>query len=292
MVQAHQDIGAGNILPSSIIHRPSVVLDFRELADVYALRTLYDFLTADSAPYDVVFQWGEEGHERAKAVLKNCRRASKSELADVVISVISDVSKPPREKKTLSIDIAILKNSVQPLTEQEKLELRAKYGIVSERPILVVGYADDSQKMNALSREVGEHAEVYLVGDPILKDLPSEINAHVHVVNKWGILKDYYAMADVAINGRNLRESSATLHNFVEATEGGPLFMVRPGNTAQYGYKQLVAAGVIREFAEFDELVKALKAELAGGARSKIQSSEARAKHLQRTRAAYSHGLK
>jgi len=116
-------------------------------------------------------------------------------------------------------------------------------------------------------------------------NLSPEAKSKVHIIDKYGVLKDYYAMANVAINAHNL-QYTPSLHNFVEATEGGPLFMVPSTKTAQYGYKQLVNAGAIVECKDLDDLVRKVEGFLRNF-EDNTTVIEARARHLNLSRENY-----
>jgi len=121
------------------------------------------------------------------------------------------------------------------MSDQDKMELKQKYGVDSQGPIGVIGYAESSLYVKKVVKAVSKYATVYLVGRNNIDhyDFSTEEKSNVHAVETKGVLRDYYAMADVAINDRNLVGSYETLHNFVEATEGGPLFMVHPTKRSQ-----------------------------------------------------------
>lgn len=267
----------------------NLLLHVRELADLYALKTLYDYLAQKRAEGSLdakVFFGGSIYSERSREVLQNAptRDQFQNSSIDAVVSFYSDIG----GGGDLEIDISILKNSVAPMSNGEKAELKQKYGVKSKEPVLVIGYASPSPDVVEVVEAASKHATVYLVGYGKKEDyhLSPEAKAKVHVVDKHGVLKDYYAMADVAINANNLRHLSAPLHNFVEATEGGRLFMIPSSNLAQYGYRQLVNAGVIVECTDLDDLVGKVEDSLRNfNGNSRVV--EARARHLMQTRDTY-----
>ncbi len=267
----------------------NLLLHVRELADLYALKTLYDYLAKTRADGNLdvrVFFGGSIDSERSREVLQNAptRDQFQNSSIDAVVSCYSDIG----GGGDLEIDISVLKNAVAPMSKEEKAELKQRYGVKSKEPVLVIGYASPSPDVVKVVEAASKHATVYLVGYGKKDDyhLSPEAKDKVHVVDKHGVLKDYYAMADVAINANNLRHSSAPLHNFVEATEGGRLFMIPFSNLAQYGYRQLVNAGVIAECTDLGDLVDRVQDTLRNFDGNE-RVIEARARHLTRTRDAY-----
>lgn len=262
-----------------------LLLNVRELADLYALKTLYDYLTDTSFDARLFFSGSSIGSERAQQVLQGAKTRSFDGSIDAVVSCFSDIGGGSVGfGHNLEVDIAVLKNCVKPLTEAEKQQLREKYKISSEKPIVVVGYAYSGSALADLVRELAGKATFFFVGSGVHESLKGDNS--VIAVTKHGVLKDYYAMADVAINANNLEPTSSHLHNFVEATEGGPLFMVQPQNTAQYGYTQLLCRGVIRTVISFDYLVQAVKAYLQNFRRTS-EHSDKRSAHINLSRGLY-----
>ncbi len=282
-VDVHADVRTKNVL-----------LHVKELADLYALKSLYDFLAhqvlSDRLNVNLFFG-GSIYSERSREVLTSSptQEQFRSASIDAVVGCYSDLGR----EGDLAIDISVLKNSVVPLTDKEKMKLRAKYEIPTDRPVLVIGYADTSSDVARIAEAASKLATVYLVGYGEKDDLKlsKEAKKRVHLITKHGILKDYYALADAAVNGRNISYSAAPLHNFVEATEGGPLFMVPSSNTAQYGYRQLVDAGVIVEGKDSNDLISKLTAYLqnfdGSTSMAKARAAKARARHLKHTRETY-----
>jgi hypothetical protein len=260
-----------------------------ELADSYALITLYDYIKESTAA-QFAFPPIQE-NDRCKNALAGVPRWElnhrEAQSLDLIISTVSDVKRGGTKAKTnVDVDIAILKNCVLPMPEKEKAALREKYGIGNERPIVVVGYADSSREVETLVKKLSRHADLYLVGPTSLSVIGAEHNDSVHAVRTWGVLKDYYAIADLAINAHNLEKNQKPMHNFVEATEGGPLLMVPPENTMQYGYHTLVDTKAIVECKNLADIISRAKRML-----KEFQGNEAhnaaRTAHLMRTRENY-----
>lgn len=228
-----------------------------ELAEAYGLKTLYDYVKTVAMNADIFFYNGCS-RSRSTEILAGCEQKFLATNIDLEVCGFADISHYSNDaSRTLRVDLAILKNCAVPLTAEQKSQLRKKYGIDNARPVLVVGFADSSCELASVVEELCKEANIYLVGNQY--DLPlnwHKIYGNFHTVTTHGVLKDYYAIADLAITACDLQKRTSHLHNFVEATEGGPLFLVKPGNTAQYGYKELKQAGAIQECDSLDELIK------------------------------------
>jgi len=284
----------------------NVILQHDELAEFYALRTLYDYVQKKAPVFKCFFEKRPGSYVPAK--LYNGLLISEWTVNEFNngISLYSDVSFIPDNQgqvpRNLNIDISILKNSVKPLTLEEKLKLRSKYKVDSSKPVLVLSYVDSEVLKHEfeLLREVGNSANIILVGSltksalknrdrqEVIDGLESlKQYSHIKCVTADGVLRDYYALADAAINCANLVwNNEDQMHNFVEATEGGPLFMVKPAITSQYGFKELVDAGAIRLYNKTGRLIEAVARHLRnfkGNGAHHI----ARSQHLIGSRAKY-----
>lgn len=238
----------------------TILLEADELADAYALRTLYDYLKFNSFEErnDVELVFAKDNAEHS--VLEDCKFLEEDISSDdLLIRTYSDINRILcADCIDLRIDISILKNCAFFLSSEEKLRLRWKYKLETEKPVLVVGYADcDERNVKTLVNEVSKLSRIYLMGD-------MSTPKGAIVVKKYGILKDYYAMADASVNAANLVIDIDVMHNFVEATEGGPLFMVSPDEKyrKQFGYKELSRKKLIRNCRSFDDLLNKLVAYL------------------------------
>ncbi len=276
-----------------------VVLYSHELSDVYALKTLQDYLKPDLEA-KIVFSekyFDEAAQERMREILCDYIKIEEEQLmpADVVIRTYCDIAKRFGENNSvLEIDASLLKNSALPMTKEQKEILRKKHDVVDKNNIAVISYtpALDCLTFKYICEIVAALHDTfffYLVGSTKIEDIPSEYRKQVFCVNKKGILKDFYAIADVAINAENLqkRDIPIPLHNFVEATESGPLFMIEPRNTAQYGYKQLVEAGIIKTYHSFYQLIYGLDEYAKHSENESEVLAQKRTKHLLETRAKY-----
>jgi len=268
----------------------------RELADMYALKTLYEYV-ADSSKFDFEFLsscWNEKAPANVQIVQDETQFMN-------AVRVYSDIRSYARTKNAVEIDISVLKSAAPAYTAAEKIALRKKLGINSDRPVVVLSYFYARELELHLLHQIKEIAIVYAVGDTTTSDflkrdfkfrtkqeypLTALAGYPIFAIETRGNLKDLYAVADASIVSSTMTESSGFMHNFVEATEGGPLFMMRPGRTRQYGYKHLVKSGVIRECSSYEEIVNQLVSFLRGFGGNSGHVA-ARLEHIQRTREKY-----
>jgi hypothetical protein len=263
-------------------------------ADVYAFATLCKYLLENNFKEEitVVYNNQEQASTFSRRVGKSSIRFfhildySKYQDTDIYLGGYSDVI--GSGLSNLHIDLSILKNCVKPLNEDERKQLRERYEIPLEEKILVIGCPSYSSQKGLgndivkLAKSCSD-AEVYLVGTSELGRL--EELAPLRRIETRGVLRDYYAMADAALINCNLRKGGNYLHNFIEATEGGPLFLVKPSNTAQYGYKELVEQGVIRELENSNCIIHNVNEYLNSPRGEEIR--ESRRQHLELSRRKY-----
>jgi len=259
----------------------------KELADMYAMKTLHDYLQQKELPFQYEFMGRVPKHQEIFGMPIHPVQHDIENL----VTVYSDVGGGSIGLNNLEIDISILKNAVQPITQREREALRQKYGISSERPVLVISYATGIESEMELIRACKDFATTIVMTDlfPFMNitDIPEfEGNPYVKCVTKLGVLRDYYALADAAVNSNNLSHNFAELHNFVEATAGGPLFMVPSSRSQQYGYPQLVNRGVIRE-CQNSQMVISEVTQYLRTHRNHNRARNARARHLIETREMY-----
>ena len=262
-----------------------VVFNAKELSDVYALKVLYDHLVSESFEHNLFFT-GSVDDNRSREVLDSAPILGDDSSIDVVVNTISDIGNRQFGNMRVGIDTALLKNCAKPLSKSEKRELRTKYNIDSSKPVMVIGYANGSSEELELIKNFHKDASIYLVGSVSKLNLPEEMLESVHFVTQHGILKDYYAIADLSLNAHNLHRNHFPLHNFIEATEGGPLFMVPSINTKQYGYKELVKLGVIQECQDITDIVDKVRVYLSDF-KGNLKHVRNRNKHIQNSRTKY-----
>lgn len=266
--------------------RKNIGLHIRELADAYALRTLHDYLVTTSFQHNLYFT-GAVNFPWSKELLKDIPTKHTHKSIDSLVGILSDVRRDEFKKNSLLIDISLLKNSITPLSKDEKLELRERYNINSSKPVIVMGFGQNTSEEREVIHSFYNDATIYIVS--ILKPSSYRLSKDlkdVHLINKYGVLKDYYAMADISINARNLLPTTESLNNFVEATEGGPLFMVPSTDTNQYGYNELVKLGVIQECSDIKDIISRIKYELDTKTLSS-NHTEKREYHLETSRDKY-----
>lgn len=281
---------------------PKITLCLKDsLADVYSFATLYNYFVEHDFPAEFqiayvdnrdceVFESLLEKSVELKVVSgMNCSETVQ-DTSNLVLSAYSDVSGRLQDKN-LQIDLSILKNCVKPLTEDKRKQLRQRYEIPEGKQILVVGCPAYDYHGDLSLREIVpklyDDALIYMVGSINTEVLSDLVKEKAKIIEKYGVLRDYYSLADLAIINSNISSGTDTrhLHNFVEACEGGPLFLVKAHNDSQYGYRQLVNRGVLREAANRDDLISKVKEYLKSPFREEIV--EQRKQHLEQSRELY-----
>ena len=262
--------------------KPKICLVANELADAYALSTLYNFLEEINFPAKFSFCY-KKFDSATKHVIEDLDYHDflyHRGLQPLIVQGYSDISGKLVSKGQVSIDLAVLKSCAIPISEERRERL--------SKPVIVVGYsncANDDHIRKIASQLCGD-AKIFFIGgvwDFWVKKLAEK--GEVGIINEFGVLKNYYAIADVAIFGSNLIRNFAHLHNFVEATEKSPLFLLTPINQSQYGYKQLRDVGVVREFDSLDKLILGVKSYLANPNSEEVR--RARQEHIMQTRVKY-----
>ncbi len=271
-----------------------IVFEAEELADAYALKTLYDYLKErnfeEKTGVGVCFD--QFGLKPYSSILKGCNldESFSDSSTSLYVKTYSDFSGRNHAGQSLFIDISILKNCALSKRDNLKNKLREIAGIKTTLPVLVVSYANiDNVVVDKLINENKEFSEICIMDGPYMGDMGNNI----HLVNIFGVLREYYAIADVAVNARNLNKSGNFLHNFVEATEGGPLFMVPPNKERQkqFGYKELSDLEVIRNCKTADDLTakisKYLNRPIKQIRKEKEEHCNRRTEHIMQTREKY-----
>ena len=108
----------------------NLLLHVRELADLYALKTLYDYLAKrrDEGTLDArLFFGGRLDSDRSRDILQNAPTRDQLQGAsiDAIVSCFSDIG----GGGDLEIDISILKSAVVPMNDREKAQLSQKYAV-------------------------------------------------------------------------------------------------------------------------------------------------------------------
>lgn len=282
-----------------------VLLNPNELADRYALKILYDWLTPLYAhrrlERRVQFAFYETpGDSPREQEVTGSAKKSADPICDLCIGCYSDVSDGleypdiartyPENARTLGIDISILKNSAIPLKSETKKSLRTELGIIAGQPVAVISYPNQSVEIGKVINALWPYTNIYILNWSyplcgLLHGLPDGAMKKIHFVNEFGILKKYYACADLAFIGSNLAESYSYMHNFIEATENGPLFAIPP-MTRQYGFKELADVGVIRRCNDLDTLLTQ-SLEFVRHFKDNKEHCAKRSEHIRQTRRKY-----
>lgn len=273
-------------------------------ADVYTMNTLYDFLVSREFKAELVYESHRlkvlcpcENKLNKLIELIGKRRTDEEfsrDISDIILKGHSDINEGSGglQNRRITIDHSILKNCVKPLTEDERKQLREKYKVPSDKPVVVLGChttSGNEDLAHQVMLKLKEETRAYVVGSTyfVQKNIPQGIT----VVCEQGVLKDYYAMADISLMIDNLgdKKYQETLHNFIEATEGGPLFISKPYDKKQFGYKQLLELGVIKSANGEEDLVAKIKSYLANPNGEELR--EKRRKHLEKCREIYLNDL-
>ena len=282
---------------------PKLNIHLRDgFAEAYAFATLFNYMVENgfrervTVVCDNIEQSGVFSRRIEKIPLgidsvKFIHRSDYSDYkkADIHLGGYSDVS--GSDLSNIEIDLSVLKNCVEPLSESERNQLREANGISLEKKVLVIGCPSGSGNVNfesdliKLTKALSSETEIYLVGT--IDQGLSEKLSPIKKVETRGVLREYYAMADVTSINCNLRREGYYLHNFIEATEGGPLFLVPPEAhyKTQFGYKELVDKGVIRELECLDHLICKVSEHLNSSQGEKLR--ELRREHLTHCRKTY-----
>ncbi len=232
-----------------------------ELADIYALQNLFHHLP-NEIQSNIAFIGSHKILEQYREKLEGYPMQDSPSLLTGYVGVIRDVGKSGAELVgSVNIDLALLRCLAVPLDEKEKAGLRDKYQIPSDRPVVVIGRAShlNHEETIRIAQELSEDAYVVLVGNTPPNYFP--LLGIVRFETRYGVLMDYYALSDANIDTSYLAPRSSPLycigflHNFIEATEGGPLFMLPQVNSIQFGYRELVEAGSIVECTDLDDII-------------------------------------
>lgn len=276
--------------------KPRVELYARELADLYGLLTLHDYLAPREPDIDFVFR-ADLGFARYRELLRDRPSIGRYDDFDdrgtllpdpkLIITPYSDLVPNLEREMRFYFDIAILKNAVLPPTPDTKQLLREQHGITSDKPLLLLARPEHEETLaSKIAKALRDDAHVVIYGDADYTP-PRDVKRNCDIIYGHGLLAEMYALADAAIDCHMLAPMGVPLHNFVEATAGGPLFAIAPKHGGgQYGYRELIAAGAIREFNNLQSLVRALHAYLNDPSDAPKIAAR-RAAHLERTRNQY-----
>lgn len=262
-----------------------------ELADLYAGKTLARYLRELDPNVRIYFASNFQDPYKIECLGNEDFRLKEkldSHLGGLEISFISDIRSSPNMPETtgLGIDISLLKNAAYPYTEEEKSKLRIKHGIPLDKKILVAGELKDERTVLGLVKRFEGTVVVNNLIMPYMEETRQAYGDEKLIACEgYGKLKELFACADVAIHGHMIEPQRRPMHNFVEASEGGPLFLSVTANPCQFGYKFLVKSKVLREGLGREDVVES--ATYYGNNLSeedKKQHTSRRNAHLQNTR--------
>ena len=273
-----------------MIKKPrNISLRAGELADAYALKTLYnelksifpnDHLYFSLAPRSGIPPEIFEGYPVLKhGIIQPDYELNKSKPS-MVIMVRSDTTEDlPRleggKYRTLCIDASLLK-AMRPLPSNERChEIKERYKLDGiERPLITLGWLGyynksietvSKQKKRQTEKLISLLAErAHLITTPgrcndsslETYDLSRETLSNITDVPGWGHLADLYAVSDVALSWANFWKCGGNLNNFYEQTQGAPFFLVPTKNAKQYGYNEFVGQGLVRPCKDLEEITQ------------------------------------
>ena len=254
--------------------RKNIALRVNEIADAYALETLYHEIK-DEFKDDNVYFSPSYGWQAVKDILRkypqipNYESGLYSSKPDLVIQAHSDrtedLSRYERGPfRTLAIDISILKACKNLPTPRKCEQIKQEYDLKNkEKPLAVLGMANSVEKFiepqKKLVQKIGQHAHI-AVSDSFKMlqrswDLNEEELKNLTEISGHGHLAGLYAVADLAFCANNLIKSRGRLNNFYEQAQGGPIFFIPSENTKQYGYNKLVDMELIRPCSNLDDIM-------------------------------------
>jgi hypothetical protein len=167
--------------------------------------------------------------------------------------------------RTFAIDAALLKACKPILNDSQKNVILEKYGLKNNnKPIVVIGRIgyDENGKHQEIIKELLPYAKIITVahGDTGLKKyylpkLTSKEKDQVLDVEGRGKLADLYTISDLNISGYNLQRWNCQLTNFFEQTQNGPVMMVLPSFTKQYGFQTFLDEKMVMPCENVEEII-------------------------------------
>ncbi|MDP2750633.1 MAG: hypothetical protein Q8O89_07420 [Nanoarchaeota archaeon] len=253
----------------------NITLVVGDMASCYAQRTLYDHLS-ENPIFNISLR--EEMH----AVSNHNILPSSLLTTEPGFSVGMHHDFPTGKPANVEIDVAILKNCAKPYTEAQKAEIKTKFGIKKDETVITIGYPQTNAQLAKRIFDVFKNTKIFASGTSSC----SFENYMSHVTfTGLGLLKQAYAVADIALDGSCIDTSKNRMHNFVEMTEGGPLFFVPPTETRQYGYQTFVDIGIMNICKDAEEIIGRIKTYLENT--EPDEHVKKRAEHIQDAREKY-----
>ena len=132
-----------------------IIFNVAELADCYALDTLYKYLIEKDPEIrkDIVFHLDHYSNETLPSdFLEDKQVIDFAPNNSFIVGAYSDISDFSKFLRYLEVDISILKNSAIPKEPQHKQKLRKKYNIKSNLPVIVLGFSNLQNLFNLKSK--------------------------------------------------------------------------------------------------------------------------------------------
>jgi len=271
----------------------NIALRVHEISDSYALETLYHELKKAFPEDNLYFSCNTD--KTARAIVSKYSLLEKGNIQPdyklyfsrpgLVIQVMSDTTEDLARYesgpfKTLCVDVSLLKAMRVLPSPSELKRIKKQYGLEAiDESLATMGWLSmhqtlgmdneakkivESEKVESarLIRSIAKTAHLIVTPPrcpyPSLKyyKLGRQTLSNITEVAGFGNLAKLYAVADVAFSGHNLRIHGGRLNNFFEQSQGGPVFMVPPKNTKQYGYREFVEEGMIKPCKNVEEIIK------------------------------------
>lgn len=257
----------------------SIVLCAQELAEFYALATFYDLAHQYYAQQGITVGFSTLG-KTARFCLGQDYPVVSGCANSIEVGCYCDVG----TSGDISVDISLFKNFQKPLRDTDKELLRKRHSVSVNAPVVTIGHANYQPGLDELLSHLANHAQVYVLGQ--VASCVQKDHDNIQYISQYGVLRDYYALADVSIDASTLLPNVNPLHNFVEATLGGPVCMLQPYNINQYGYLELVQAQAISVSSTVDVLGQKV-IELLSDSQRRAHIMHSRACHIRSARLEY-----
>lgn len=267
----------------------NIALRVSELADAYALETLYNEMKPLFPRDNIYFSVNYKSKESRRLLEKYPQLENgliqpdyklNNSDADLVIMARSDTTEDLSRYelgpyRTLAIDAAVLKAMRKLPTPEQCMKIRGQFGLgKTDKPLIVIGWLGaynnprdkkgerEKEQVKGLLALLTKHA--HLVTTPAKCEMPvlrycnldETILSNITEVTALGELAKLYAIADIALSGHNFRQYGGNLNNFFEQSQRGPIFLVPTENPKQYGYREFVMQGLVRPCRNIEEIAE------------------------------------
>lgn len=255
----------------------NIALRVREMADAYALETLYHEMKPFFPNDNIYFSVKNRAHNNTKDVAERYPYIAHGDYSlhhskpNLVVQVMSDTTEDLSRYelgpcRTLVIDAALLKAMRKLPSPKQLKKIKKEYNLDKEqRPIAVMGWIPYKEGKRAAKKlilslipDVRFVATPDRNGYPTLKymKLKEDELAHITEIEGTGHLSKLHAISDISFSGYNARKHGGRLNNFYEQSQGSPFFLAPTANTKQYGYKNLVEQEIVRPCKNIEDIIE------------------------------------